>query len=99
MNSGIKKGNSYFSVFCADSINEKEKLYIATIGKKILKKSVDRSLLKRRLKEVFNRRKEQFTGKDVVIMVRSGAKDLADFRSVEETLGNLLSSFSKGKKK
>jgi len=95
---GIKHGNNCFAVFaapCSETNSPKARLFTATISKKFFKKSVDRNLLKRRIRGIFAKNSAVFKGKDVVIMARSGASGLKNFKETEENLLSLFELFGK----
>jgi len=97
---GVKHGNNCFAVFavpCSDTNSAKTRLFTATISKKFIKKSVDRNLLKRRVRGIFAKNSAVFEGKDVVVMARSGASGLKTFKETEENLLSLFKLYGKTK--
>jgi ribonuclease P protein component len=91
----VKHANNCFAVY---AVNRPDlpgpKLYVATIGKKIVKKSVDRSLIKRRIRAVFREFGEILGQKDVVIMTRSGVNELRDYSGFRDKLLELFKKHS-----
>jgi len=87
---GRKKSNACFALYVSESHENKRRIYVGTVGKKILKKSTDRNLLKRRIRAVFSQDKSLASGHNILIITRNGAAGLKDYASVKENIYGLL---------
>ncbi len=65
-------------------------MFAANIAKKALKKSTERNLYKRRVREIYRRHKPSLAGFDVLIMPKHSCAKLEDFRAMESALAPLL---------
>jgi ribonuclease P protein component len=90
LKNGKKTGNEFFSLYVLDGDTQAHKLFVATIGKKMVKSSVKRNLYKRWIINAFLKYKAGFTGKTAVIMARRGLPKLTSYAGVEEALSPLL---------
>jgi ribonuclease P protein component len=88
MKNGLNNSSEFFSVYVYKS--GKTRLFAANIAKKALKKSTDRNLYKRRVREIYRRHKPSLAGFDVLIMPKHPCAKLADYRAMENALAPLL---------
>lgn len=88
LKNGLKNSSEFFSVYVYKS--GKTRLFAANIAKKALKKSTDRNLYKRRVREIYRKNKSSLEGFDVLIMPKHPCAKLADYRAVEAALAPLL---------
>ena len=88
LKNGLKNSSEFFSVYVYKS--GKTRLFAANIAKKALKKSTDRNLYKRRVREIYRKNKTSLAGYDVLIMPRHSCAKLADYKAMEQALVPLL---------
>jgi ribonuclease P protein component len=68
----------------------KSRFFIANIGKKIVPKSTDRNLIKRRIKTVLNKNKSLLKNLDILIISRQKISANLKFNEIESYLCELL---------
>ena len=96
---GEKSRSDYFAVFSLPSPANKTRFFVTNVAKKLVHNSSDRNLIKRRLKTVFRKCADMFSGRDIVIMPRREASKLKSYAEMEEKLAPvLLSAAKKGSK-
>lgn len=94
----FKKGKAYntknFIVYCNNNSLGYPRLGVV-IGKKLFASAVKRNRLKRIIREVFRKNKDQFNSLDVVIVAGKKSKEVLDYNGTyKEICDNIISKAS-----
>ncbi|MBP7791879.1 MAG: ribonuclease P protein component [Candidatus Goldbacteria bacterium] len=87
---GRKKSDNYFIVYYLKNNAGKTRFFIANLSKKIIPKSSDRNLIKRRIKTILNKRKNSLKNLDVLIISGHKISTNVKFNELEKRLFELL---------